>query len=205
MFYTNLSQFPFTASTIKQSLCRILASTHHISSSGLFKVIYRMFLYVWWRPKENEVAPMTTPACWVVQFPSLCRKLSLCCLNTGWISKHLVLPALDLCLASFSLLPQLLTCSDFGCGLFVSCCLLILLLLAIWYTVFFATILKRPYKLCWKQLAWLSAGASHDPRRPNNSIRQSLWTSLQVIKTRRMFILISAPIHVPQQVVSRGG
>lgn len=48
-------------------------------------------------------------------FSSLIRKLSGCCLKTGWSAQHLILPALDQCLVSF----PLFTYSDTGSGLLV--------------------------------------------------------------------------------------
>lgn len=45
---------------------------------------------------------MARSACSVDQFSSLIRKLSGCSLKTDWIAKYVALPALDVCLLSFS-------------------------------------------------------------------------------------------------------
>lgn len=54
----------------------------------------------------KESAHTARSACSVDEFSCSIRKLSGCCLKNGWSAKHLVLPALNLCLRSFSLLQQ---------------------------------------------------------------------------------------------------
>lgn len=102
------------------------------------------------------------------EFSCSIRKLSGCCLKTGWSAKLVVLPALNLCLMSFSPPQQLFTYSDFTGGLLVDCFMprLFVLFFTSSYTVI---ILKRPDKLFRSELK-----ASHQ-----TFSRSLLWVLVQ--------------------------
>lgn len=120
-----------------------------------------------------------------VQLMSLIRKLFGCCLKTGWSAKRLVLPALNLCLVSFSPLQQLFTYSGIGRGLLADC-----LFHAVFHFFMHSDHLEEARQAVldpesWKRLIWLSA--EKPPMSPGphkNPFRWSLRTPLQLINMR---------------------
>lgn len=129
--------------------------------------IWCTFVDEWWRPrwKRKSLYCKSYMISWWVFM--LDQKAVWILLEDRWSAKHLVLPALNLCLVSFSLslslLQQLSTYSDSSSGLFVSCCFP--LLHALWSSWRGQTSCLDP-----ESWIWLSAEVSATSGGPKKSI-----------------------------------